>query len=96
MATGSVVPFSPQSTVTVAAGTVAAGGAVPPSDAVLVFNASIAVAFVSFTGEAAAGTPIPAGGSRLFAGAPSIRTASVILESGAGNVYLTTGSGTAY
>lgn len=97
MSTGSIVPFTPLATVTVAASTTAAQATgLPPSDSVLVFNATGAVAFVAFSGTATpASTPVPPGGRQLFAGTLG-KTASVILASGTGAVYLTAGNGTAY
>jgi dTDP-4-amino-4,6-dideoxygalactose transaminase len=97
MATGSISPFSPISTTTIAASDVSASGTVAAGDALLVYNATAATAFVALGGVAStASTPIPPGGRQLFASNPFITTVSVVLASGAGNVYVTAGSGTAY
>lgn len=98
MATGSVTPFNPITTVTVAASTTAAQATgLPITDSILVFNETAAVAFVIIgPGNASTGnTPIAAGGRQLFMGSLG-STASVILASGTGNVYFTAGNGTAY
>lgn len=97
MATGSIVPFMPLATITVAASTTAAqASGLPASDSVLVFNAAGATAFVTFSGTAStAFTPVPAGGRQLFAGTLG-KTASVILASGTGSVFFTAGNGTQY
>jgi hypothetical protein len=97
MATGSISPFSPISTTTIAASDVAASGSVSAGEALLVYNAAAATVFVSLGGGAStASTPVPPGGRQLFASNPFIKTVSVVLASGSGNVYVTAGSGTAY
>ncbi|HTJ88889.1 MAG TPA: hypothetical protein VL356_01735 [Acidocella sp.] len=97
MATGSISPFSPIGTTTIAASNVAVSGKVAAAEALLVYNATAATAFVSLGGVAStASTPIPPGGRQLFASNPFISTVSVVLGSGTGNVYVSAGSGTAY
>ncbi|HUN01062.1 MAG TPA: hypothetical protein PLI96_11345 [Halothiobacillus sp.] len=98
MATGQSVPFTPLSTVTIAASTTASTPvSVPGSDSVLVFNASAATAFVSLGATAStASTPVPAGGRQLFSNTSLGNKLSVVLASGTGSVYATAGQGTAY
>ncbi|MEI9983513.1 MAG: hypothetical protein WDN69_10075 [Aliidongia sp.] len=63
----------------------------------LAFNAGTAVAHLTFNGTATtANLPIPAGGSRLLTIGPMALTASVVLESGTGTVYLSRGTGHTY
>jgi hypothetical protein len=102
-------PFQEEYTLAVAASTSAASTALPAGavtasplaayagDALLVFNASSAVAHVSVNGTATAtNLPIPAGGSRLLTIGPMALTASVVLDSGSGTVYLSRGTGHTY
>jgi hypothetical protein len=98
MATGSIVPFMPLATVTVAASTTTAQATgLPSTDSILVVNSTASVAFVAIgPGSATTGnTPIQAGGRQLFKGTLGGK-ASVILASGTGAVYFTAGDGTAY
>jgi hypothetical protein len=101
--------FQEEYTVTIAAGTAAASAALPAGaalsspltayagDALLVFNAGAAVAHLSLNGTATTGNlPIPPGGSRLLTIGPMALTASVILDSGTGTVYLSRGTGYSY
>jgi hypothetical protein len=70
---------------------------IPAGDSLLVFNASAAVAHVAFDKEAAVHHfPIPPGGSRLLDMGPMALSASVILDSGNGTVYLSRGNGVSY
>jgi hypothetical protein len=98
MATGLVQPFEPIGVVTVAASTTSALATIAPADSVLVFNASAATAFVvtGVVATAASGVPIPAGGRQLFSAGPYVTQMAVILASGTGSVYFTSGNGTAY
>ncbi len=102
-------PFQEEYTLAIAAGTSAASIALPAGavtasplsayagDALLVFNASATVAHLSLNGTATGGNlPIPAGGSRLLTIGPLALTASIILDSGTGTVYLSRGTGHSY
>jgi hypothetical protein len=91
--------FQESYTVPVAAGTTATSVALPSAegDALLIFNASASVAHLSLTGPATTGNlPIPPGGSRLITVGYLALTASVLIESGTGNVYLSRGNGSTY
>jgi hypothetical protein len=98
MSTGAIQPFEPIATVTVAATTSSVAVVLPPSDAILVFNSTSAVAFVVIgsANATSAGTPVPAGGRQLFGGGPYVASAAVVLANGSGSVYFTAGQGTAY
>lgn len=100
MSTGSTQPFTPSGTLTLAASTTTANGSLPQGDTVLVYNATTGIAFVTFgNGSAvatAAGTPIPPGATRLLYVGPVVNYAAAILSTGTGNVYVTSGTGTAY
>jgi hypothetical protein len=97
MATGSISPFSPIGTTMIAASTGAVSGTVAAAEALLVYNATAATAFVALGGTATlTSTPVPPGGRQLFASNPFITRVSVMLASGSGDVYVTAGSGTAY
>jgi hypothetical protein len=102
MSTGSTQPFRPAGTLIIAASTTQAAALLSGSgDAALIFNASGAVALVSFgvaTGDAPAGTqiPVPPGGTRLIGCGVFSRAAAVTLSAGTGNVYVTIGTGTVY
>jgi hypothetical protein len=102
MSTGSTQPFRPAATVSVAASTTSgtvtlAGG----GNAVLVFNATSATAFVRFGGATAltaalTDTPVPAGARMLIGAGPFVKSAAAILSSGSGTVYFTLGDGDTY
>jgi hypothetical protein len=98
MATGTISPFTPIATATIAASTTAAGATVPGADSMLVFNSTAATAFLATSGTASPtnGTPIPAGARQLFGGSPLGLTVSVVLASGTGSVFVTAGNGTGY
>lgn len=101
MTVGSVNPFKPAQTLTIAASTAAASASLPiPGDAVLIFNSTSAVAFVAVgTGAVTATTasyPVPAGGRALIATGPYVNALSVVLSTGSGTVYATVGDGTQY
>ena len=98
--TGAVAPFQPVGTVTIAASTVSANGALPPGgDAVLVTNSTAAVAFVRVDVGSpvatAADTPVLPGSARLLAAPSTVTAVAVLLSAGSGGVYVTRGSGTA-
>jgi hypothetical protein len=98
MSTGTIQPFEPIATATIAASTSSAAAALPASDSILVFNSTGVTAFVTVgaTTATSAGTPVPPGARQLFAGGPYVTSAAVVLGSGSGNVYFTAGQGTAY
>jgi hypothetical protein len=98
MSTGNVAAFKPILAETVAASTTPASATgLPSADSILVYNAAGATAFVSIGAAATtASTPVPAGGRQLFAAGPLVTSASVVLSSGTGAVYLTAGNGTAW
>jgi hypothetical protein len=102
MSTGSIQPFRPAGTASVAAS--ATSGSVPLAGgghAVLVYNASSATAF--FRLGAGAGltallsdTPVPAGARMLVDGGPFVKYAAAVLAAGTGTVYFTLGDGDTY
>ena len=100
MSTGSTQPFVPSGTVTLAA-TVATAAAplAGPGDTVLIFNASAGIAFVTFGNGAAVatvfGTPVPPGAQMMLYIGPVANWVAAILSTGTGNVYVTSGTGTA-
>jgi len=100
MSTGSTMPFAASGTVTLAASTTSASGALPTGDTVLVFNSTAGIAFVAFGSGAAtatlAGTPVPPGGTRLLYIGPIANFGAAILSAGTGSVFITAGTGTAY
>jgi hypothetical protein len=101
MSTGSTQPFNAAGTVTLAGTTTSVSAGIPAGDSVLVYNGAATVAFVAFgngaaTATAAAGVPIPPGGSRLLYIGPNVNFVAAILASGTGNVYVSYGSGTVY
>ncbi|MCB8874761.1 hypothetical protein [Acidisoma silvae] len=102
MASGSIAAFSPEATVSVAAGiasnAVALGGSGP---SLLVFNSTSSIAFLrlgaSTSLTATSGDlPVPAGVQLLLTVGATVTAAAVLLSSGSGTVYLTRGSGSAY
>ncbi|MGE4482018.1 hypothetical protein [Acidocella sp.] len=102
MASGSTQPFRPAGTVGVAASTSAANAAlVGGGQAVLVYNASSAVAFFRLGGASAlsagvSDTPVPPGGRMLVDAGPFVTNAAVLLSTGTGMVYFTRGDGDNY
>jgi hypothetical protein len=103
MSIGSTQPFRPTGTAQVAASTSSGnvllnGG----GEAVLVYNSSSAVAFVSFgVGSSLHATnqdvPVPPGTRMLVhVGGPFVTMAAAMLAAGAGTVYFTRGDGTIY
>ncbi len=102
MASGSIAAFSPEATVSIAAGTssnaVALGGSGP---SLLVFNTTSSIAFLSLGASTSviattSSLPVPAGAQLLLTVGATVAAAAVILASGSGTVYLTRGSGSAY
>jgi hypothetical protein len=99
MATGSIQGFSPIATATASATTTSVAVTLPANaDSILVFNATAATAFVAIGVSTAtlANCPVPAGARQLFDSSPYVTSAAVILASGTGAVYFTSGLGTAY
>ncbi len=98
--TGAVQAFQPAGTVTVAASATSAFGVLPTGgDAVLVTNATAAIAFVRVDNgtptATAADTPVLPNSARLLAAPSTVNAVAVLLASGSGNVFVTRGSGTA-
>jgi hypothetical protein len=103
MPIGSTQPFRPAGTVTVACGTSSVNGSlIGAGEAVLVFNATSSVAFITFgtdltvVATVAAGTPIPPGARLLVHAGEYALTCAAVLASGSGNLYFTRGDGTVY
>ncbi len=102
MSIGATQPFRVAGTATLAAGTVSANVALAGAgEAVLVFNASAAIAFVRFGTDASitasvSDTPVPPGGRALLHVGEYARTAAAVLAAGSGNVFFTRGEGTTY
>jgi hypothetical protein len=102
MASGSIAAFSPEATVSVAAGTtsvsVALGGTGP---SLLIYNGSSSTAFLSLGATTAltattASLPVPAGSQILLGIGATVNAAAVVLPTGTGKVFLTRGSGSFY
>jgi hypothetical protein len=98
---GTVQPFQPSYTISLAASTAAAGKILPPAgNTVLVTNAASDYAFVRLgtSGVIAGPTDIPVpAGARLLLHAPvTVSAISVLLNSGTGTVFVSRGTGTAY
>jgi hypothetical protein len=103
MSIGSTQPFRTGGTTQLAASTVSAN--VPLSgggEAVLVYNASAAIAFIRF-GTApsivasSTDTPVPPNSRMLMhVGGPFVTIAAAVLASGSGTVFFTRGDGTVY
>ncbi len=102
MATGSTQPFRPAGSVGVAASTTLVNAALAGGgQAVLVYNASAAVAFFRLGGATgltvgAADTPVPPGGRMLVDAGPFVTNVAVLLSTGTGTVYFTRGDGDVY
>jgi len=102
MSTGSTQPFRVSGNATLAAGTASANVPLTGNgEAVLVFNASAAVAFVRFGMDATvvagpADTPVPAGARMLIHAGSFALTAAALLSAGSGTVFFTRGDGTTY
>ncbi len=102
MASGSTQPFRPAGSVGAAASTTAANVALAGGgQAILVYNASSAVAFFRLGGASAlsastADTPVPPGQRMLVDAGPFVTNAAVVLSTGTGMVYFTRGDGDTY
>lgn len=97
-----VQPFSPSlgGTITIAASTTSAQGALVANQqsVVRVANATTAIAFVRFTNvlnevATAADTPVMPNTVETFSHVQGQQFISVVLSTGTGNVYATTGEG---
>jgi DNA-binding beta-propeller fold protein YncE len=100
MASGSVSPFNPEATVSIAATTTSATAAIPGTGpTLLVFNSTAATAFLRLgTGTLTARVtdfPVPSGAQMLLSVSPTVTAAAVILSSGSGTVYVSRGTGSA-
>jgi hypothetical protein len=101
MPIGSVQPFQPSYTITLAVGTSAVSQALAQGgSSVLVTNAASDYIFVRLGAAGVMATasdvPVPAG-ARLLLHAPETVTAlSVLLNSGTGTVFVSRGSGSTY
>jgi hypothetical protein len=102
MASGSIAAFSPEATVSAAAGTtstaVALGGTGP---SLLVFNGSGSTAYLRLGATTAitataADMPVPASSQMLLGIGATVAAAAVVLDTGTGPVFLTRGSGSFY
>ena len=101
MSVGAVQPFQPSYTISISASTVTANANLPAGGtSVLVTNAASDYAFVRLGSAGVLATPndtpVPAG-ARLLLHAPEAVTAiSLVLNSGAGTVFVSRGTGTSY
>lgn len=98
---GTVQPFQPSYTISLAASTAATGKAIPAAgSSVLVTNAASDYAFVRLgtSGVVATQTdvPVPAGARLLLHAPVTVSAISVLLNSGTGTVFVSRGTGTAY
>ncbi len=102
MATGSTQPLMVSATATLAAGTSSANIALAGTgEAVLVYNATSAIAFIRFGMDASvvatsADMPIPPGSRMLIHAGDFSKTVAALLSSGSGAVYFSRGQGTVY
>jgi hypothetical protein len=102
MSTGSTQPFRPAVTATIAASTTPAYASIAGhGEAVLVTNTTAAVAFIRFGTDntvvaTTADTPIPPNARMLMHCGNIASTASVVLATGTGTVYVSRGDGTVY
>jgi hypothetical protein len=102
MSSGATQPFRPAGTATINASTSAANALIAGhGEAVLVLNSTSGVAFIRFGTDSTvtatnADTPIPPGSRMLLHCGNIASTASVVLGSGSGSVYVTRGDGTVY
>jgi hypothetical protein len=99
MASGSVSPFSPEATVSIAATTTSATAIPGTGPTLLVYNASAAIGFLRLgTGTLTAlatDLPVPSGAQMLLSVSPTVTAAAVILSSGSGTIYVSRGTGSA-
>ena len=102
MATGSTQPLMVSATATLAAGTNSSAAAlVGTGEAVLVYNAASAVAFIRFGMDdtvvaTSADMPIPPASRMLIHAGDFSKTVAAILASGSGTLYFSRGQGTVY
>ena len=101
MSVGSVQPFQPSYTVSLAASTTPAAQVLPAAGtSVLVTNAAGDYVFVRLGAPgvlaAANDIPVPAGGRLLLHAPETVSAISVLLNSGTGTVFVSRGTGTAY
>jgi hypothetical protein len=100
MASGSISPFNPETTVSIAATTSSAMVAIPGTGpTILVYNAAAAIGFLRLgTGTLTASAtdfPVPSGAQMLLSVSPAVTAAAAILSSGSGTIYVTRGTGSA-
>ena len=99
MAIGSIQPFRPTGTVSLAAGTSSANVALAAGgESVVVTNTAAALAFVRFGADptvaaSAADMPVLPGARVMLAANPLITYAAAVLASGTGAVLFTRGDG---
>lgn len=103
MATGTTQPFRVAATSAIAATTTPAAAALAGAgEAVLVYNAAAATAFIRFgadmtvTASPATDVPVPPGARMLIHAGDFARTVACVLASGSGTVYFIRGEGTVY
>ncbi|MCA7118188.1 MAG: hypothetical protein LGL72_01955 [Acidibrevibacterium sp.] len=102
MAIGSTQPLMVSATATLAAGTTSTAIALAGSgEAVLVYNASAALAFIRFGMDnsvtaTSADVPIPPGSRMLIHAGEFAKTVAAVLASGSGSLYFSRGQGTVY
>ena len=102
MSTGANQPFRPAGTAAAAASTTVANVTLSGGGgAVLVYNATTAIAFFRLVGASgltatASDTPLPGGARMLVDAGPFVSNAAVVLGSGSGTVYFTLGDGDTY
>jgi hypothetical protein len=101
MASGSVSPFHPEATVSLAATTTSAFVALAGNGpSLLVYNVTSSTGFLRLgTGSLTADTtdmPVPPGTQVLLSVNPSVTAAAVVLSSGSGTLYFTRGTGSAF
>jgi hypothetical protein len=99
MTVGSVNPFKPLGTITLAASTTPASATLPlTGDSLRIVNTTSAIAYIALgkgTATATTGSyPVPPGAAALIAAGPYIDAVAVVLESGSGSVFVTVGEGT--
>lgn len=93
-----LLAFNPTETKTIAASTVTASATLSfDSDQVRIYNDSAAIAFVRWTTAASSAVitdvPVVTKGTAVFTKPPTQKIISVILSTGTGNVYVSSGEG---
>jgi hypothetical protein len=108
MALGSNQPFIPSATVTLAATTTSVAAFLSGAgETLVIYNAGTTLAFVQLGGDtpaagltvtatAAAGYPIPPGGTRLIGCGNTVTSIAAIMASGTASIYVTRGSGSTF